>query len=407
MQESARVVIIGSGIAGSSIAYHLTELGWRDIVILEQGEPFSGTTSHAPGLVGQLRSSRSLTKMLMASVELYRSLQMDGEPGYLEVGSLRLASSPERFAEITRQAAFAKQMGLDAELLGPKDAHRLFPQMDIAGVEGALYLPTDGSARAPILAASLSCKAKDGGAVLYPRARVTGIETANCRVRAVDSDQGRILTEIVVAATGIWTPRIGRMVGVNIPLQPMQHQVIWTEPIEALDAERPVANMRDPDNLVYFRQDGQGFAMGGYEHNPRSFSVDAIPENDNPTKHTFDAAHFASLMEGACRRVPLMRSAPIERTLNGIESFTSDGEFILGEAAEVNGFWTACGFCAHGVSGSGGVGKMMAEWIVSGKPSLDLSDMDINRFAANTPPPHKLLRDVTEIYSKYYALAPV
>ncbi len=406
MHQQARAVIIGSGIAGSSIAYHLAQLGWQDLVILEQGEPFSGTTSHAPGLVGQLRTSSSLTRLLMESVDLYRSLRVEGEPGFFEVGSLRLASSKQRLAEITRQAAFAKQVDLEAELIGPAETHRLFPQMDIAGVEGALYLPTDGSARAPILAEALNKAARDRGVTVYPQTRVTGIEVVNGRIQKVHTNQGNISTEIVVAAAGIWSPRIGRMAGVEIPLLPMQHQVIWTETIPELDPENPVPNMRDPDNLVYFRQDGQGFAMGGYEHDPRPFAVDSIPDNDNPTKQTFDSVHFKSLMDGACKRVPLMRNAAIERTLNGLESFTPDGEFIMGEAAEVKGFWTACGFCAHGVSGAGGVGKMLAEWIVVGKPGLDLSKMDVRRFAGKAPTAEKLLTEVTHIYSTYYGLAP-
>jgi 4-methylaminobutanoate oxidase (formaldehyde-forming) len=228
MHTSARVAIIGSGIAGSSIAYHLTKLGWRDVVVLEQGTLISGTTSHAPGLVGQLRSSVSLTKMLMYSVELYKELFVDGHPGYFNVGSLRLASSPERLEELKRQVGFARSVGLSAELLTPREAREMFPLMSTEEVTGALYLPDDGTARAPILAQALANAAQQGGASFYPHTRVTGIVVQKGRVQAIETTQGRIQCEMVVAATGIWSPLIGRMAGVTIPLLPMQHQYVLT-----------------------------------------------------------------------------------------------------------------------------------------------------------------------------------
>ena len=370
MHDFARVVIIGSGIAGSSIAYHLTEYGWRDIVVLEQGELISGTTSHAPGLVGQLRSSVSLTKMLMYSVELYRKLQVNGVPGYMEVGSLRLASSKERMEELQRQVGFAKGVGLPVELISASEAQRLFPLMSMKGVEGALYLPTDGSARATVLAMAMANAAQGRGATYYPHTRVTGIEVKDGRVQTVHTTQGNIRTDIVVVATGIWSPRIGRMAGVSIPLIPMQHQWVMTAPLPKLTSDVSVPNLRDPDKLVYFRQDGPSLVIGGYERNPGSFAVDAIPENNNPTVQSFDERRFAGLLENSLERLPSLAQSRLVKRVNGLESFTPDGEFILGESPNVHGFWTACGFCAHGVSGSGGVGKMMAQWIVEGEPNL-------------------------------------
>ena len=405
MHTHARVVIIGSGIAGSSIAYHLTERGWRDIVVLEQGALISGTTSHAPGLVGQLRSSVSLTKMLMYSVELYRTLQVNGIPGYNEVGSLRLASSKERLEELKRQVGFARGVGLAAELLSASETQRLFPLMSMDGVEGALYLPNDGSARAPILAEAMANAARQHGATFYPHTKVTGIEVINGSVQAVNTAQGRIRTDIVVVATGIWSPRIGRMAGVTIPLIPMQHQWALTQPLSALTNGLSVPNLRDPDNLVYFRQDGQSLVIGGYERNPSAFDVDAIPDNDNPTVHGFDPFRFDSLLENSVERIPTLANTTLVRRVNGLESFTPDGEFILGEAPEVRGFWAACGFCAHGVSGSGGVGKMIAEWIVDGEPSLDLWHMDIRRFGAYTASRRYIATRVHEIYSTYYDIS--
>lgn len=402
MQQRARVVIIGSGICGSSIAYHLAKLGWKELVLLEQGALISGTTSHAPGLVGQLRSNPSLVALLLDSVALYRTLTVDGEPGFFEVGSLRLASSRARLEELQRQNAYAPTVGLPTELLTATEAQALFPLMDTRGVEGALYLPTDGSARAPVLAEALRREAEALGVEVVAHTRVTGIGITNGRVSSVTTDQGTIETEIVVAATGIWSPRLGALAGVSIPLQPMQHQVIWTEPLPELSLETPMANLRDPDHLVYYRQDGQSLVLGGYELDPRPFAVEAIPDNDNPTKHVFDAAHFESLLVGGIARVPRLKDAPIARQLNGIESFTPDGEFILGEAPEVGGFWSACGFCAHGVSGSGGVGKALAQWIATGDPGVDLSMMDIKRFGGKPMAEAERIARTNQIYHDYY-----
>lgn len=403
MHEQARVVIIGSGIAGSSIAYHLAERGWRDIVVLEQGSLIGGTTSHAPGLVGQLRSSVSLTKMLVYSVALYKTLEVDGQPGYTGGGSLRIASSRERMDELKRQTGFSKSVGLEAELISAGEAQRMFPLMNLKGVEGALWLPTDGSAKAPILAQALANRARQhGAATFYPHTRVTGIDVVDGRVQAVNTTQGSIRTEIAVVAAGIWSPRIGRMVGVAIPLIPMQHQYAQTVPLPALAGGARVPNLRDPDNLVYFRQDGESLVLGGYERAPLPLDVDAIPDGENPSVLPFDPPRFESLLRGGYERIPALRAIELARRVNGLESFTPDGEFILGEAPEVQGFWAACGFCAHGVSGSGGVGKMIAEWIIDGEPSLDLWHMDIRRFGAYTASRRYIATRVHEVYSTYY-----
>ncbi len=403
MQEQARVVIIGSGIAGSSIAFHLAERGWRDIIVLEQGALIGGTTSHAPGLVGQLRSSVSLTKMLVYSVALYKTLEVGGQPGYTGGGSLRIASSKERMDELKRQVGFSQSVGLDAALISASEAQRMFPMMDLQGVEGALWLPTDGSAKAPILAQALANRAREhGAATFYPHTRVIGIDRVNGRVQAVNTTQGRVRTEIVVVAAGIWSPRIGRMVGIAIPLIPMQHQYVQTAPLPELAGDVRVPNLRDPDNLVYFRQDGESLVLGGYERDPLPLDVDAIPDGEHPTVMPFDPPRFESLLRGCYERIPSLRGVELARRVNGLESFTPDGEFILGEAPEVKGFWAACGFCAHGVSGSGGVGKMMAEWIIDGEPSLDLWHMDIRRFGAYTASRRYIATRVNEVYGTYY-----
>ncbi|HEY6539431.1 MAG TPA: FAD-dependent oxidoreductase [Ktedonobacteraceae bacterium] len=405
MHDQARVVIIGSGIAGSSIAYHLTERGWHDIVVLEQGALIGGTTSHAPGLVGQLRSTVSLTKMLVYSVALYKTLSVDGRPGYNGGGSLRLASTKERMEELQRQVGFSKSVGLEAELISSSEAKRMFPMMSLHGVEGALWLPTDGSAKAPILARAMADKARERGATFYAHTKVTGMEIVNGQVQAVETTQGRIRCEILVVAAGIWSPRIARMAGISMPLIPMQHQYAQTGPLPELANGASVPNLRDPDNLVYFRQDGESLVLGGYERDPVPFDFDAVPESDNPTVLPFDPPRFESLLRGCIERVPALRDVELVRRVNGLESFTPDGEFILGESPEVKGFWAACGFCAHGVSGAGGVGKMMAEWIIDGEPGLDLWEMDMRRFGAYTASRRYIATRVNEVYSTYYDIS--
>ncbi len=399
----ARVVIVGGGIAGASIAYHLGKLGWRDIVVLEQGELASGTTSHAPGLVGQLRSSVSLTKLLMDSVALYRTLRVDDEAGFFEVGSLRVASSRERLTELQEQAEFAARVGLEAHLLGPAEAVRLCPLMSLDGVEGALFVPSDGSATATLLARSLTGEARRLGVSFHTQVRVHAIDVHNGRIRALETSQGRIATETLVVAAGIWSPLLARLVGISLPLTPMQHQYVVTAPLPEL-AGQTIANLRDPDKLVYLRQREETLVIGGYERNPRLFSVDAIPARTDPTVQTFDARHFEPLRRAMAERVPRLTTTELAKGVNGIESFTPDGEFLLGPSRQVGGFWVACGFCAHGISGAGGVGKALAEWIVTGQPELDLSATAIERFGPQAADAHFIGQGASRVYGTYYDL---
>jgi sarcosine dehydrogenase len=401
LPDRARVVIIGGGIAGASIAYHLTHLGWRDVVVLEQGELVGGTTSHAPGLVGQLRSSVSLTRMLMDSVALYRQLSVDGVPGYRAVGGLRLASSKERLAELRRQADFARGVGLEAHLLTAREAGERFPLMSLAEVEGALFVPGDGSAQAPILARALIRAAEAAGAAFHPHMPVRAIEIGQGRVQAVATPAGRVATETLVVAAGIWSPVLARMAGIALPLLPMQHQYVVAAPLPEL-AGREVPNLRDPDRLVYLRQSEQSLMMGGYERDPVPFPSEAIPAGPDATVRHFDTARFEPLARASCERVPCLAGSQLARQVNGLESFTPDGEFLLGPSREVAGFWAACGFCAHGVAGAGGVGKAVAQWIAAGDPGLDLSAMALGRPGAACPDAATLQRRVCQVYGTYY-----
>ncbi len=399
--QDARVVVAGGGIAGASIAYHLAQLGWRAVVVLEQGELVHGTTSHAPGLVGQLRASASLAKMLMYSVALYRWLSVDGVPGFLGEGSLRLASSPARWRQLQQQAQHATALGLDAYLIPPDEIAQLCPPVSLDGIEGALLLPTDGSATAPVLAQALIREATALGVTFSPRTRVLGVDTTGGRVRAVETAGGRISTETLVIACGIWSPLVGRLAGVALPLTPMQHQYAVTAPLPDLEG-KTIPNLRDPDKLVYLRQNGTSLVLGGYERDPRTFDVEAIPDGSEPTVRPFDAEHFQPLLRAAAERIPLLTHTQIIKQVNGLESFTPDGEFLLGPAPEVAGVWAACGFCAHGVSGAGGVGKVMAEWIVHGNPGLDLSAMALSRFVRRVPDAEEIRRRARAVYATYY-----
>jgi 4-methylaminobutanoate oxidase (formaldehyde-forming) len=401
MQATARAVIVGGGIAGASIAYHLARLGWRDVLVLEQGELVSGTTSHAPGLVGQLRSDVSLAKMLMYSVALYRQLRVDGTPGYIGEGSLRVASSPQRFAQLQQQAALARSIGLDAHLVSPQEAGRLFPLMNLDGIEGALHLPDDGSAVASILAQALIREAQTQGVTFSAHTKVTGVDVVNGAVRRVQTSAGAVETETLIVAAGIWSPLVGRMAGVALALTPMQHQYVVTDPLPEL-AVRTVPNLRDPDKLFYLRQREQSLVIGGYERSARPFDVEAIPERPDPTVQSFEATQFAPLRRGAAERVPAVASVGFARQVNGLEAFTPDGLFLLGPAPNVRGFWTACGFCAHGVSGAGGVGKVLAEWIVNGDPGLDVAHMTPARFGDRPPDATRIKEGAARVYGTYY-----
>jgi 4-methylaminobutanoate oxidase (formaldehyde-forming) len=405
MPEHARAVIIGGGVGGTSIAYHLAELGWNDIVLVERAELTSGSTFHSAGLVGQLRSSVTLTRMMMYGTDLYRRLaaETSTDPGWHEVGSLRLASTPERFEELRRQAGWAKTFGLPLELIGPDDARALFPLMSIDGVLGAIWLPTDGWLDPSGLALALAAGARARGVRIQTHTRVVGIGTTAGRVTGVtverDGERTEINSDVVVDAGGIFAPEIGRMAGVTIPIIPMAHEYLFTEPIQGVHAGLP--QLRDPDNLVYFREEVGGLCMGGYERHPAPWALDGVPSDFNSRLLAPDWPRFAEIMDGAVRRVPAIEDAGINRMINGPEAFTPDNEFILGES-EVRGFFVAAGFCAHGIAGAGGIGRQMATWIADGEPELDLWRMDIRRFGSQYRSQAYTLARTTEVYATYY-----
>jgi 4-methylaminobutanoate oxidase (formaldehyde-forming) len=403
MQE-ARAVVIGGGVAGASIAYHLTELGWSDIVLVDRSDLTSGSTFHSAGLVGQLRSSVTLTKMMMYGVDLYRRLAEETgvNPSWHEVGSLRLASSRERIEELQRLAGWGQTFGLPLEIVSTGRALELWPLFDPTGVEGAAYLPTDGYLDPTNLTLALADGAKRRGAQVRTGARVIGIDVERGHVTGVRFDgSDTVRTEVVVNAGGMYANQLGRLAGVEVPVVPFAHQYLLTEPVDGVLPEMPT--IRDPDRLVYFRPEaGGGLVAGGYERNPAPWAWEQGPPADfNHTLLPEDAERFEPLAEGAFSLVPAMEKAGVVKMINGPEAFTPDGEFILGES-EVRGFFVAAGFCAHGIAGAGGVGKVMAEWIVGGEPELDVWKMDIRRFGAHFRSRRFALARAYEVYATYY-----
>jgi glycine cleavage system aminomethyltransferase T/glycine/D-amino acid oxidase-like deaminating enzyme len=400
MKDRARVVVIGGGVGGCSIAYWLTKLGERDVVLLERADLTSGSTFHSAGLVGQLRGSLSLTKMMMRSVELYRTLEEEVglATGWREVGSLRLASSQERMEELARQAGWAKTFGLPLELISAEEAQRLFPPITTEGVLGAAFLPTDGYIDPSQLTFALAEGARRGGAEIETNTRVTAIGAERGRVTGVETDKGPIECEIVVNAGGMFAKELGALAGVNVPIVPMAHEYLVTKP-SGLPLEMPT--MRDPSLLVYFRPESGGLVVGGYEREPAPWSLDGIPADFNGQLLAEDWPRFEPLLENAIRRVPSLAEQEVIRLINGPEAFTPDNEFILGPS-DVRGFWVAAGFCAHGLAGAGGMGRLVAEWILEGVPSLDVWEMDSRRFGTAYRSRAYTLARTVEVYATYY-----
>jgi glycine cleavage system aminomethyltransferase T/glycine/D-amino acid oxidase-like deaminating enzyme len=399
-------VIIGGGVGGASVAYHLAELGERDVVLLDRGELTSGSTFHSAGLVGQLRSDPTLTRMNQYSAQLYAKLQQgENPPGWVECGGIRLACTADRMAEVRRQIGWARAFDVPLAEISAEQAAELFPLMSTQGVLGASYLPTDGYVDPSRLAYSLAAGARAGGVRIFQHTKVLGIDVENGHVTGVRTASGRIETEVVVNCGGMYAAEIGRLAGVRIPIIPMSHQYVVTAPVRAIDGTH-LPTLRDPDNLVYWREEVGGLLMGGYERDSRAWSLtgsglDAIPGDFNGKLLAPDWERFAEITENAQTRVPVMADLGIQKLINGPEGFTPDNEFCLGET-EVGGFFVAAGFCAHGIAGAGGIGKVVAEWIVAGEAQLDVSHMDIRRFGRQYRSPGYTLARVTENYETYY-----
>ena len=401
MVQRARAVVIGGGVIGCSILYHLAKQGWRDSVLVEQYQLTHGSTWHSAGLVGQLRSSISLTRMMQYSVGLYAELKelTGNDPGWHQLGGLRLASSEPRHEELRRQASWAKTFGLPMEIVSAREAQELFPPMSTEGVVAAAFIPDDGYLDPSQLTFSLAAAARTLGADIELRTTVTGIETRDNRVVAVETDRGRIECEVVINAAGMYAPEVARLAGVGLPIIPYGHQYLITEPFEP--GLEPLPTLRDPDNLVYFRTEVGGLVMGGYERTPAPWALDGIPPGFEAKLLPEEWDRMEELFANAIRRVPAMESAEVKMFFNGPEAFTPDADFLLGET-DVRGFWVAAGGCAHGLAGAGGIGKVMGEWIVDGQPEWDVWPLHLRRFGRQYGSQAYTLTRSYEALSQYY-----
>jgi len=401
MRDQAQAVIVGGGVTGCSIAYHLTQMGWRDIVLVERGALTGGSTHRAAGLVGQLRGTYNLTRMIMYSVELYGGLRTETgiDPDWLQVGSVRLASSDLRMEEIRRMAAQAKAFGLDVELLTPREALDLCPIIGDRDLVGGAYIPTDGRIDPSGLTYALAHGARSRGCEMHAQTAVTGIDVRNGRVHAVTTTQGTIRTPVVVCASGVWSWHVGRLVGVAVPIVPVEHHYMMTAPF---GVPRTLPTFRDPDLRIYGREEVRGLLVGGYEGNPVRCGPEPIPQDLDPVGMVPNWDRFETLARNAAVRITALSDIGVRKLMIGPETFTPDGDLLLGESAEVRGFFVAGG--TPGIAAGGGVGKVMAEWIIDGRPSLDLWRADIRRLGRHFADRSYAATRAVEVYARNYTV---
>jgi 4-methylaminobutanoate oxidase (formaldehyde-forming) len=409
LPDRAQVVIVGGGVIGTSVCYHLTRLGWTDVVLLEQGRLSSGTTWHAAGLVGPLRASESGTRLVQYSARLYAELEAETglATGYRNVGGLVLARTPDRMVQLARTAANGEAYGLETELIGPERARELWPPMQVEDLLGALWLPGDGKVNPADLTQSLAKGARQRGARIFEKVRVTGFTTIagarGPRVTGVETDQGHLEAEVVVNCAGQWAKALGDMVGVTIPLHSAEHFYVVTEQVEGTHPDLPI--MRDQDGWTYFKEEVGGLVVGGFEPNAKPWrSPDDLPYPFEFQLLEEDWDHFQILMDQALLRVPSLEHTGIRKFYNGPESFTPDNQFLLGEAPELDGFFVGCGFNSVGIASAGGAGRALAEWIVAGTAQDDLVGVDVRRFAPFHADNAWLRSRVAETLGNHYSI---
>ncbi|MEX2519259.1 MAG: FAD-dependent oxidoreductase [Paracoccaceae bacterium] len=400
----AEIVVIGGGIIGCSTAYHLARDHKADVLLLEQGKLTSGSTWHAAGLVGQLRASASITRVLKYSVELYKGLAAETglDTGWKMTGCLRLATNEDRWTEYRRLATTAQSFGMEMHLISPEEVKRMWPLMDVSDLVGASWLPTDGQASPSDITQSLAKGARMHGARIVEGVRVIGFGMEAGKITSVKTTQGEIFCEKVVNAGGQWARQIGAMAGINVPLQPIKHQYIMTERIAGLSSDAPT--IRDPDRRTYFKEEVGGLVMGGYEPNPQPWTTGDVPDDFEFQLFGDDYDHFEQHMEQAIARVPALAEVGVKQMINGPESFTPDGNFILGPAPECANMYVGAGFNAFGIASGGGAGWALAEWVVSGEAPLDLWVVDIRRFAGLHTDRTWVKERTCEAYGKHYGI---
>ena len=403
LPSSSKTVIIGGGIIGCSTAYHLAKIG-VETVLLERKKLTSGTTFHAAGLVGQLRSNANITQLLGYSVQLYNKIEQETglSTGWKMNGGLRLACTKERWTEVKRQATTAHSFGLEMDLLTPKEALDLWPLMNIDDVIGAAFMPTDGQANPSDITQALAKGARMAGAKIFEDTKVLDLEIDNGKIKAVITEHGRIECEKVVVCAGQWTREFAKRFGVNVPLVSMEHQYMVTAEIEGMPKNLPT--LRDPDRLTYYKEEVGGLVMGGYESNPIPWATTGIPKGFHYSLLDSNYDHFEQLMALSLGRVPALERVGIKTLTNGPESFTPDGNFIIGEAPELSNFFVGAGFNAFGIAAGGGAGMALAEWVHAGEPPYDLWSADIRRFGRPHLDTDWVRTRTVEAYSKHYTM---
>ena len=405
LPSHAEIVVIGGGIIGCSTAYHLARDHKANVILLEQGTLTSGSTWHAAGLVGQLRSSASITRVLKYSVDLYKGLEAETglATGWKMTGCLRLATDRDRWTEFRRLATTARSFGMDMHLLTPQEVKAMWPLMEVGDLVGASWLPTDGQASPSDITQSLARGARMHGATIVENVRVTGFDIEDGRIRRVRTTLGDIACEKVVNCAGQWARQVGAMAGINVPLQPVKHQYIITETVPGLATDAPT--IRDPDRRTYFKEEVGGLVMGGYEPNPQPWTTGDVPDEWAYRLFDDDFDHFEQHMVEAIARVPALEKVGVKQMINGPESFTPDGNFILGVAPECANMFVGAGFNAFGIASGGGAGWVLAQWVVDGEAPLDLWVVDIRRFSGMHRDRQWVLDRTLEAYGKHYTIA--
>jgi 4-methylaminobutanoate oxidase (formaldehyde-forming) len=405
--DETRAIIIGGGIAGCSIAYHLARRGWTDVVLLDKGELTSGSTWHAAGMVTHFHTSPTLMRMRQQSIRLYRSLQSgpDATRHWHEVGSLRVASSRDQLKFLQRQVGMAKAIGLDVAIISPAEALRIFPLMSDESLHGAIYLPGDGWLDPSGATMELARHARQLGVTIRTGVRVTGItRSARGAVAGVTTDQGPLRADHVVNAGGMWARQVGAMAGASLPVTPLIHQHLATKPIPGHELPRNTPCLRDPENLFYLREEVGGVLIGGFEREPVAWSVAGVPWEFTQQLLPADWELFGEIMEGAIRRVPVLAKAEPAHLLCGPEGITPDSRPLLGPVPGAPGFWVAAGLSHTGFGAGGAIGDILAAWIVDGEPPFDVSELNVRRFGPVYEDGAYAAERARESYRHYYVL---
>ena len=401
--KQANVIIIGGGVIGCSIAYHLGKLGWKDIVLLERKKLTSGTTWHAAGLIAQLRATQNMTRLAKYSQELYWDLEKETGvvTGFKRNGSMTVALTEERLEELNRQADMARAYDVEIENINKSQIQERYPHLNTEDVLGGVWLPKDGQADPVNITLALAKGARNFGVTIIEDLKVNSIETNDGKVKAVRTHQGLINANYIVNAGGMWGQEIGNMAGASVPLHACEHFYIVTEPIDNLTPELPV--LRVPDECAYYKEDAGKILLGAFEPNSKPWGGDGIPEDFEFDSLPEDFDHFEPILERAIKRFPLLDKTGIKTFFNGPESFTVDNRYLLGETPEVKNFFVAAGFNSVGIQSAGGAGKVLADWINSGRPTIDLWEVDIRRMMPFQKNKNYLRTRVSETLGLLYA----